>query len=277
MLAITAFQRSGTTALGEQLGRLPEFNYWGEVFHPEGYEGADASAKLRLRSAGNWFRFVEERLPPELRNGPQDEAARAKAWSLYRAFLAETGVSRRPVLDIKYNSWHHLQPVWAPIGERPFLIDLAAGSETPIVHLVRENVLAQALSEVFAFNSGLWHRRIGQALDFAEMRFEADVEGLLHRMRASRRGTALMREWLATTAHVELRYEVTFAESGGLTEGALSALAGIGVDATEIESAPVLGRTGQTPRDWLANAPEVLAALAGTEFEELAGAMLGDA
>jgi hypothetical protein len=277
MLAITAFQRSGTTALGEQLGRLPSLAYWGEVFHPEGYAGADLSAKLRLRSAAHWFRFVEVQLPPELKAGPQEVEARARAWSLYEARLAEAGLGRRPVLDIKYNSWHHLQPVWAPIGERPFLVDLMAQSQTPIVHLVREDVLAQALSEVFAFNSGLWHRRIGQAVDLREMRFDADVEGLLHRMRASHRGTALMREWLKTTAHIELRYENTFSDTGGLTDGALSALAAIGVEASELSTSPVLGRMGQSPRDWLANSDEVVVGLQGTEFEPLAATMFGQA
>jgi LPS sulfotransferase NodH len=270
MLVITGFQRSGTTALGEQLGALPGFAYWGEVFHPAGYIGGDAAAKLRLRPGANWFRFVEDELPASLRTGPQEAEARTEAWALYTAFLTKLGSGRRPVLDVKYNSWHNLQPVWAPIVEPPFLLDLVRGQDGGFVHLVRGNVLAQALSEVFAHESGAWHRRPGQTLGLQSARFAADTEGLLTRMRESRRETALVRDWLTVSAHIELLYEHTFDTAGRLTEGAQAALADLGVEDLASLPPPVLGRIGHHPAGWLANLEEVREALRGTEFEPLA-------
>ena len=275
MLVITAFQRSGTTALGEQLGAMPDFAYWGEIFHPDGYTAAEQSAKLRLRPGANWFRFVEDVLPQTHRDGPQSEEARREAWSRYSDRLMALGVGRRPVLDVKYNSWHHLQTVWSPIVGPPLLLTMMHEQGAAFVHLVRENVLAQALSDVFAFQSGLWHRRFGQSMEFEDFRGAADTQGLLHRMRESRGATSLMRTWLEDLPHVELTYETAFDPNGDISEAAREALGGLGVDTTVSPRGPVLGRTGQSPRQWLSNIDEVLQALGGTEFEGLGRSVLG--
>jgi hypothetical protein len=192
-----------------------------------------------------------------------------EAWRLYIAHLESLGSGRRPVLDVKYNSWHHLQPVWAPIAGPPFLETLLHENGGAYVHLVRRNVLAQALSEVFAHESGVWHRRFGQSVELDDFAFVADVQGLLARMRESRSETALMRTWLKGRPHIELAYEETFDAGGDLSEGARSALAELGVDTLAARRSPVLGRTGQSPRQWLTNIEEVREVLAGTEFEEL--------
>jgi hypothetical protein len=275
VLVITAFQRSGTTALGEQIGAMPDFAYWGEIFHPDGYRGGEVAAKLRLRPGANWHRFLEDDAPPALSRGPQEGNARREAWALYVAHLLALSAGRRPVLDVKYNSWHNLQPVWAPITEPPFLFGLLEAQGGAFVHLVRENVLAQALSEVFAHESGLWHRRWGRSFDYETFRAPADIQGLLARMRESRAETALMRTWLVGRPHIELTYEHAFEQNGDLSGGARAALVNLGVDTTTHAKGPVLGRTGQDPRRWLSNPDEVGAALAGTEFEDLALTMLG--
>jgi LPS sulfotransferase NodH len=276
MLVITAFQRSGTTALGEQLGALPDFAYWGEVFHPEGYVAAEQSAKLRLRPGANWFRFLEEGLPPEHRIGPQSEGARREAWTAYSRRLETLGSGQRPVIDVKYNSWHNLDPVWAPIVGRPLLMTVLFEQGAGFVHLIRANVLAQALSEVFAHESGVWHRRSAQTVAIDDFRCDADTQGLLARMRESRAETEMMRSWLESMPHVELIYEHTFDEHGDLTAAAREGLAQLGADMPPGAGRPVLGRTGQHPRQWLANADEVVAALTGTEFEPLIDATLGE-
>ena len=276
MLVITAFQRSGTTALGEQIGALPDFAYWGEVFHPDGFEAGEIAAKLRLRPAANWFRFVEDGLPADHRRGPQSEMAKRDAWARYTGRLSGLGSGRRAVIDIKYNSWHHLEPSWSPIGGRPFLMTLMEEQGAGFVHLVRANVLAQALSEVFAHESGLWHRRFGRSAGGEAFRCEADIQGLLARMRESRRGTDVIRRMLEELPHIELVYEQAFDARGDLTEGARRALSGLSVEVKGGEAGPVLGRTGQQPRDWLTNLDEVCAALAGTEFEPLIPATFGE-
>lgn len=269
MLVITAFQRSGTTAMGEQIGSMPDFAYWGELFHPDGYRAAEAATKLRLRPGANWFRFAAEALSPGYRLEPQDESGQREAWRLYTARLAALGSGRRPVLDVKYNSWHHLQPVWAPIAAPPFLMTLLQEQGAAFVHLIRRNVLAQALSEVFAFESGLWHRRQGQAVELEPFTFAADTQGLLARMRESRAETAIMRAWLAGQPHAELAYEDAFQPNGDLSDTARAALANLGVDVNAVQRGPVLARTGQSPRQWLRNQDEVRSALRSTEFEEL--------
>lgn len=274
MLVITAFQRSGTTALGEQIGAMPDHAYWGEVFHPDGYLGGELAAKLRLRPGANWHRFIEDVAPRHHRVGPQDAEARRDSWRGFSEHLLRLGAGRRPVLDVKYNSWHNLQPVWASITEPPFLFTLLDEQAAGYVHLVRENVLAQALSEVFAFESGLWHRRSGQVLELETFRCPADTVGLLARMRESRAETAIMRTWLAGRPHVELVYEEAFDVSGDLSGGSRAALANLGVDTAAAPRGGVLGRTGQEPRRWLSNPEEVEAALSGTEFESLVGRTL---
>jgi hypothetical protein len=275
VLVITAFQRSGTTALGEQIGAMPAYAYWGEVFHADGYRGGDLAAKLRLRPGANWHRFLEDDAPGELRTGPQEAPGRREAWRLYAERLLRLSSGRLPVLDVKYNSWRNLDPVWSPITQPPFLFTLLDEQRAAYVHLVRENVLAQALSEVFAFESGLWHRRLGQTVEVQEFRCEADTVGLLARMRESRAETAVLRTWLQPRPHIELVYEHAFEPNGDLSEGARVALSNLGVDTASVQQRPVLGRTGQDPRQWLSNTDEVLDALAGTEFEDLAEAMLG--
>lgn len=277
MLVITAFQRSGTTALGEQLGGAPKLAYWGEVFHPAGYRADETSAKLRLRPAANWFRFVEDGLPSAFRTGPQDEDAKREAWKAYTGRLMTSGSGRRPILDVKYNSWHHLESAWSPVGGRPFLMTLLEEQGAGFVHLVRRNTLAQALSEVFAHESGLWHRRFGRAAETENFRCAADTQGLLAQMRESRRAAEVVRRLLIGLPHVELIYETAYDARGDLSDEARRMLLALGVDAGPRSSGPVLGRTGQDPRDWLGNMDEVREALAGTEFEELLEPTLGPA
>lgn len=274
MILITAFQRSGTTALGEQIGAARDFAYWGEVFHPEGYVGQERALALRLRPSANFFRVLEEG-EPGLRTGPPSEQRQAAIWKQYVERLGVLSPGRRPVIDVKYNSLHNLQPVWSPPGARPLLLDLVRLTGGVVVHLVRRDTLAQILSEIFAYESDVWHREAGQTADLDAFRFQADPDELVSRLRESSRQTAMVRAWLGDDPVAELVYEDAFTPEGALTDQARAGLSAVGVDLTALQRPPVLRRTGQSPRRWLSNADAVARHLDDTEFADLARRSLG--
>jgi hypothetical protein len=140
---ICAAPRSGTTLLAEALERAYDLASPSEVFHEAHANPTVELANVRHAvQRSNFFRFrtncIRER--PELLS--PDYAARQELFDTYLDHLRKVFEKDRFLIDVKYNSWHHLDGFWRFPTDPPGLIRLLRERKITVVHLVRENLFA---------------------------------------------------------------------------------------------------------------------------------------
>jgi len=163
LLVIAALQRSGTTALAQTLGQSATVENFGEVFHAVRTieDGLDPAA-LMLRPEANFFRYKINRLREEPGLAYPSVANQTRLFEGFVAHLA--GMSSKPVLllDVKYNSWRHFDPVFHCPTAPPFLLHLLRSCDARFIHIRRSDQEARWRSERRAIRTGRWHRRVGE-------------------------------------------------------------------------------------------------------------------
>lgn len=75
----------------------------------------------------------------------------------YTRRLSELAGDACPLIDIKFNAWQVLRPAWSWPGEEPFLLRWLKERGTAFIMIRRRDLTQQLLSEVIAWNSGVWH------------------------------------------------------------------------------------------------------------------------
>ena len=133
-----AQQRSGTTALQKAFESTKQIRSFGEVFQTQ---------ESSLEQESNFFYFKAKQPPNYII--PTDENVRLYLLA-YLSYLND--LSDRPfyILDIKYNSWYNFVSAWQNNFERPFQLRILMELGSPIIHIVRRNLLLQALSMEYA-------------------------------------------------------------------------------------------------------------------------------
>jgi LPS sulfotransferase NodH len=258
LVVVVAQQRSGTTALRYTLARGRRCHDYGEVFHSQ--RGDDPF---------NYFNFRQAQTIKQPRLSFPSPRSQRWLWEQFLGHL-RAGTSRRFVLvDIKYNSWHHLEPVWHYHGDRPALVDLVNDAGIPVLHIVRQNVFAQACSSKIAQHRGVWHVGGPTDLSTSEPALRIDPR-TLHRMIGRSHGqTKRFRRWFeGHPRYAELTYEEMFV-GDSLAPAAYAALSELlGEDLDEGQQVPIK-KTTTDLRALLANADEVRTYFSGTAFEAI--------
>lgn len=158
-------QRSGNTVLRETLNTSPEIELLGEL----------------LTAGSHQESFPLYAAARNLGRPPNYAEAEAQLWDYLRHVRALRPTPARIYgFDIKYSQLRALSPGYEPLSAVPALVQFFHASQANIVHVVRENVLQAALSEVIATHRDLWHHRRDEALDG---RVRVDCELLLVLMR----------------------------------------------------------------------------------------------
>lgn len=161
-----ATQRSGTTAIGRLMGRQRDIRYAGEIFHNvRGPQDDHDFEKFMTLPEANFFSFKERllvRSPALVYPSVQNQAC---IWSSYRDHLHSLAPEATWIIDVKYNSLHNLNPIWHDIFSQPLLIEILQGEHVPILHLVRNDIFAQAISAIRANQLEIWHQPSSQAAD----------------------------------------------------------------------------------------------------------------
>ena len=145
-------QRCGSNFLREVLVTHPEAVVQGEIFYPYPLPNCFHS----------FVRSVATRpMPPQSYEdaiGLMDDYLVFLREDAKRSFPAKAGAISAIGLDVKYNQMRFLSPVHHDLGARPVLFDYCASRGLPILHLVRTNVVHQALSLVLAEARNAYHR-----------------------------------------------------------------------------------------------------------------------
>lgn len=196
---VIAMQRSGTNLFRKSLATSPRFHDLNEVFDP--------FQKL-------YWPFREQMITerPEL-SIPSAE----NQLELFETFIEQTLNDEHPFtfIDVKYNSTQHLNDVWYHPGARPLLIEWLIENRYPVIHLVRENIFANYVSNVIAHKSRVW--LVESSKPVSEISVRLNTAETLGAIRTFQTQIDVFRKWLAPTNHLELKYESLIDPAGGIS------------------------------------------------------------
>ena len=257
-IVICAQQRSGTTVLQQNLGQSPLATNFSEVFH-----------NLEEISPVNYllFRIEQFKVDPGL-SFPTRENQRT-LFDRYMSFLAARCDTPYYAIDIKYNSWHHFDSIWHGLLCRPDLVELVREMSTPIIHVIREGVFQQHVSNKFAERTKTWHYYSQEDKRPKEISIRLDPAKCQNAMERSQLATERFRSWFrGHDRYLELTYETMF-DNGEFADQTLSAINElVGVD-LKIPKKPVLKKVLGSVSKVISNREEVVRHFKGTRFEEM--------
>jgi LPS sulfotransferase NodH len=145
-------QRCGSNFLREVLVTHPHAAVQGEIFYPYPLPNCFHSFVRSVATRPMPPQFYEDAV------GLMDDYLVFLREDSKRSFPAKAGSIAAIGLDVKYNQMRFLSPVHHDLGARPILFDYCAARGIPILHLVRTNVIHQALSLVLAETRNAYHR-----------------------------------------------------------------------------------------------------------------------
>lgn len=189
------------------------------------------------------------------------------------------------VIDVKYNSTHHVMKYWRFMTEPPFLFTLLRDEEVRVLNLTRHNYLRYWLSEVKAHLTQRWEafdeRVVGDRgwyltkyagrPDVEDVRVHLDVAETLETLELCRSENELVAASFAGyDRYMQLDYEDLFHEIGGpVSEEALHRISHwLGIEPDFVERRPQYKKQSVLPlADSIENYDEIAGALRGTPFE----------
>lgn len=256
---LLARQRTGTNALRSILDTHPDLGCFDEVFKFEDRTSTDA-----LTRASNYFTFLESYCAGDITRAFPDRHARV--FDDYLAHLRGLHPKRLLVVDVKYNSTHHITGVWRGMGE-PTLFDLVKARGLGVLQLTRRNLLRCLVSSLKGHQSNRYYVRDGQPPP--DLRIHVPPGWALDTMEHWAREDEFVARVFAGSPHFR---QVEYAELFADATGAIAAEALRGLAAWFGVSDAFWNRASLTKQSWLPleqtieNFDEVRAALRGTRF-----------
>ncbi len=191
-------QRSGTNFLRELLNTNDQTVVQGEVLMPyphpaqwPNYLRTMVSRALPPITTADGFALLDDYLiflREDVRRG----------WPSKATELRSVGI------DIKYNQLRFIAPVLRDLREGPFLLEYLRTRKIPILHMVRTNVVHQALSIAIAERRNVYHNYGGKA---SSAKVELDVDLMLSYAQWASEETEIFRRATAGISCLEVRYE----------------------------------------------------------------------
>lgn len=257
---LLARQRTGTNALRSVLATHRDICCFDEVFKLEDRCSADP-----LTRDSNYFTFLERYCAGDVTRAYPDR--HEQILTDYLAYLR--GLTAKPliVVDIKYNSTHHISDVWRSIGE-PTLFAAVKTRGLAVLHLTRRNLLRCLLSSMKGYASKRYYVRDGNPPP--DVKVTVPTAWMLDTLSHWAAEDELVARACADgPCYKRVEYSDLFPDgSGVMTIGPLRDLAGwFGVD-DAFTNRVSLSRQSSLPLDQtIENFDEVRAALCGTRFE----------
>ena len=141
-VVLLARQRSGTNALRSVLDAHLDIFCMPEIFHPR------PSPEAHLEVETNYFNFLERHTKGDIKSVMVSAEAQESVFVAYLAYLRSFSNERYVLLDIKYNSTHHLDPPWRQMTAEPGLFALIKKHGLKVLNLTRRNYLRYHLSNL---------------------------------------------------------------------------------------------------------------------------------
>lgn len=267
LFLLVGSQRSGTNFLRELLVTNPATVVHGEVFYPYPLPNC----------FHNFVRtMVTRQLPPV---HYEDGIALLDDYAVFlredykRGYPDKAGNARVIGLDVKHNQLRFLTPVHHDLQMRPLLLEYCGRRGIPILHLVRTNVLQQAMSMAMAEARNVYHNYGGGAV---EQPIQVSVPRLLECARWIETSAATFREMVRDLRVLEISYERLVAACARVAPGAklgesarvMGEVASfLGIENDFLHPTSIKKVVDRPYRELVANYSEVVAAIRESEFE----------
>jgi hypothetical protein len=263
---LIARPRSGTTAFRLVVSRHHRVTTVGEIFH-------SSYAEQPSNFYNYYLAAVTKR--PELALPEQQH--RIDLFDGYIKQLARELKPRYPQKDwvflgVNYNSLHALNAYWQNIYEPPYLVRIIQWKQYPVVHIIRRNILAAAISEMRAKATGVWHIKEGEERPAAaDATITVNPADLLLELRARKLEIDMVRAGLRGHKRcLTLFYEELFDSGGQPVPEQLARVSRLLDLDPPIAPIATYERTrSQSLRAAIENYDDVAAAVAKTEFARL--------
>ena len=209
VILMLARQRSGTNPLRELLNRHPQIFCTPEVFHNEPSPEADLEVET------NFFGFLERH--------PLGTVSRAMSLEVQETLFVDfltylRCFTSKPylVVDVKYNSAHHLDGPWREVSATPALFHFAVWHRFRVINLTRRNALRSHLSLLKAEMTKRYTIEDGSDGAAADYAVEVDPVEMLHVLRLSRDENRLIEQHFKDYGrYLTFDYEELFPTLGG--------------------------------------------------------------
>ena len=152
-------QRSGTNFFREVLNTNPQAAVHGEVLWP--YPAANV-----------WHNYIRTAaVAPYPPKDPREAGTLIDDYLVYlvddtrRSWTSKGDTLGMVGVDIKYNQLRYIAPLTWGLSEKPFLLRYLGDRNIPIVHMIRENIVKQALSLTIAEARNVYHNYAGETFD----------------------------------------------------------------------------------------------------------------
>jgi len=189
------------------LGSHPDVFSTPEVFHDDPRIESDVDLATRV----NFFDFLERDPAAYVRRG-SSFAAQDQVFLEFLSYLRGLSPARYIVIDVKYNSTHHLDGPWQPVSGPPAFFSILRRHRVRVLHLTRRNYLRFYLSFTQAELTKTWFAHAPTD----ECRVVVDVPKLLDRMWACRAESEAVDRSLAGYDNcLTVEYDDVFAVPGG--------------------------------------------------------------
>lgn len=199
-IIICAQQRSGTTVFQKALDGTDYIWNCGEIFHHSIFEA----------KKDNSFLLFQKRL---LKRRPNlilpSKSNRREIWRLYLTHLEKLTDKEYILLDIKYNSWHHLNTVWYNLLEEPFLVEMLKKQQAYVIQIIRKNKFKQFISAQAARERQIWHNKGNKQIEKVDITI--DMDDCKHFIGNSIERDKLFSSWFSEySKYITLNYEDLF-------------------------------------------------------------------
>jgi hypothetical protein len=261
ILVITSHQRAGSTPLRDALGRTASIYACGEIFH----HVADHQA--------NFFEFLKQRPELHLLKLFPTDVNTEQLFQTYLSFLFSLSQKPTICIDVKFNLWLNMQPIWGNLESRPWLLERLVQIGAKFVLIKRENCLAQFASAVFADAVKNWH--YGRESPALVAKISINVDEFFVFGRFMNRLYELFDRYFydASGQLLKLTYERMFRNDGFSTETTTALRSFLGVAETNLTTELV--RTPVKWQDTILNLDEVATRLKGTPYYGMLEEMIG--
>lgn len=256
---LLARQRTGTNALRSVLQSNPDICCFDEVFKID-----DRHSPSEAKRTSNYFTFLEQYCAGDITRAFPDQVE--PLFDAYLAYLRGLADKRLKMVDVKYNSTHHITGTWRAVAE-PTLFDLIKARELSVLQLCRRNYLRCLLSHLKAWESNSYYEYQNPAPP--DLRVVVYADWALGQFERWRVEDELVAAAFAGYPHYrQVEYAELFPDfTSAMSEGPLEALRGWFGVPNDFRNTAKLSKQSSLPlADTIKNFDEVTAALTGTRY-----------
>lgn len=196
---LVASQRSGTNYLRFLLQKTGVIENFGEIFDTTQLQNEQWNHQYFL------YRLGQIKADPSLSIPLENNAE--KLFNGYVEFLAKlAGNMPFFLMDIKYQSLHHMDTVWQEPLARNHVFKLIEKNDYKVIHMVRHNLFEFFVSHQLALKTGKYHLLPGENDEAGTI--EVDVDYMLRDMKRLEREQVLVRRFIWPIRNkIEIAYE----------------------------------------------------------------------